>query len=129
LIDALAKIAGLRVASRTSAFALKGKSLDVRAVGALLGTSVVLEGTVRKRGIAAYHRQLTSTDDAAPLVAGYDRTLPMFRYSGRNRATIVNTLRATMFADVSSTSRGATPEHPSLRLYLKGRYAVEHSAP
>jgi len=37
LIDALAKIAGLRLASRTSVFALKGKSLDVRAVGALLG--------------------------------------------------------------------------------------------
>jgi serine/threonine-protein kinase len=50
LIDALAKIAGLRVSSRTSAFALKGKPLDVRAVGALLGASVVLEGTVRKSG-------------------------------------------------------------------------------
>src|SRR5204862_1796053 len=64
LIDALAKISGLRVSSRTSVFALKAKSLDVRAVGALLGTSVVLEGTVRKSGdrlrITA---QLTSTED------------------------------------------------------------------
>src|SRR5260370_594008 len=77
LIDALAKVAGLRVSSRTSVFALKGKSLDVRAVGALLGTSVVLEGTVRKSGdrlrITA---QLTSTDDGRLLWSQrYDRKL------------------------------------------------------
>ncbi|HET9708428.1 MAG TPA: serine/threonine-protein kinase, partial [Gemmatimonadales bacterium] len=35
LIDALAKVDGLRVASRTSVFALKGKPLDIRAIGAL----------------------------------------------------------------------------------------------
>jgi len=30
---------------------LKGKPLDVRAVGALLGAAVVLEGTLRARAI------------------------------------------------------------------------------
>ena len=39
LISALAKVEGLRVASRTSVFALKGKPQDVRAIGALLGAS------------------------------------------------------------------------------------------
>ncbi|MEP6905422.1 MAG: serine/threonine-protein kinase, partial [Gemmatimonadales bacterium] len=33
LIDALAKVEGLRVASRTSVFALKGKPQDIRAIG------------------------------------------------------------------------------------------------
>jgi len=52
LIDALAKIAGLRVASRTSVFALKGKSLDVRAVGALLGHPSCWRARCGKRAIA-----------------------------------------------------------------------------
>ena len=37
LIDALSKVEALRVASRTSVFALKGRPLDVRAIGATLG--------------------------------------------------------------------------------------------
>src|SRR5256712_10247282 len=50
LINALAKVEGLRITSRTSAFALKGKPQDIRAIGALLGVSAVLEGTVRQSG-------------------------------------------------------------------------------
>src|SRR3989454_209161 len=50
LINALTKVDGLRIASRTSAFALKGKPQDIRAIGALLGVSAVLEGTVRQSG-------------------------------------------------------------------------------
>src|SRR5438093_12059776 len=48
LINALTKVDGLRIASRTSVFALKGKPQDIRGIGALLGVSAVLEGTVRK---------------------------------------------------------------------------------
>src|SRR5256886_15535215 len=39
LINALTKVEGLRIASRTSVFALKGKPQDIRAIGALLGVS------------------------------------------------------------------------------------------
>ena len=126
LIDALAKIAGLRVSSRTSVFALKGKSLDVRAVGALLGTSVVLEGTVRKAGdrlrITA---QLTSTDDGRLLWSQrYDRQLvDVFAIQDEIAATIVNTLRATMFAGLSEPiARRYTENIQAYGLYLKGRY-------
>src|SRR3989441_8231637 len=127
LIDALAKIAGLRVSSRTSVFALKGKSLDVRAVGALLGSSVVLEGTVRKAGdrlrITA---QLTSTDDGRLLWSQrYDRQLvDVFAIQDEIAATIVNTLRATMFADLSEhVPRRYTENIQAYGLYLKGRFA------
>jgi serine/threonine protein kinase/Tfp pilus assembly protein PilF len=127
LIDALAKIAGLRLASRTSVFALKGKSLDVRALGALLGTSVVLEGTVRKAGdrlrITA---QLTSTDDGRLLWSQrYDRKLvDVFEIQDEIAETIVNTLRATMFADLSEhVPRRYTENIQAYGLYLKGRYA------
>ncbi|HMA30852.1 MAG TPA: tetratricopeptide repeat protein, partial [Casimicrobiaceae bacterium] len=46
----LAQIPGLRVAARTSAFEFKGKSVDVRRIGAALGVSHVLEGSVRRDG-------------------------------------------------------------------------------
>ena len=127
LIDALAKISGLRLSSRTSVFALKGKPLDVRAVGALLGVSVVLEGTVRKAGdrlrITA---QLTSTDDGRLLWSQrFDRKLvDVFAIQDEIAATIVNTLRATMFADLSEhVPRRYTENIHAYGLYLKGRYA------
>lgn len=50
LINVLSKIEGLRVASRTSAFALKGKNEDLRRIGELLNVRTVLQGSVRKSG-------------------------------------------------------------------------------
>ena len=127
LIDALAKISGLRVSSRTSVFALKGKPLDVRAVGALLGVSVVLEGTVRKAGdrlrITA---QLTSTEDGRLLWSQrFDRQLvDVFEIQDEIAGTIVNTLRATMFTELSEhVPRRYTENINAYGLYLKGRYA------
>jgi serine/threonine protein kinase/Tfp pilus assembly protein PilF len=127
LIDALAKISGLRVSSRTSVFALKGKPLDVRAVGALLGTSVVLEGTVRKLGdrlrITA---QLTSTEDGRLLWSQrYDRQLvDVFAIQDEIASTIVNTLRATMFTDLAEhVPKRYTENIQAYGLYLKGRFA------
>lgn len=50
LIDALAKIEKLRVVSRTSAFALKGKTQDIRTIGKQFNITHALEGSVRKVG-------------------------------------------------------------------------------
>jgi TolB-like protein/Flp pilus assembly protein TadD len=50
IINALTKIQALRVASRSSAFAFKGKGQDIRRVGEQLGVGTVLEGSVRKAG-------------------------------------------------------------------------------
>jgi serine/threonine protein kinase/Tfp pilus assembly protein PilF len=127
LIDALAKVGGLRVASRTSAFALKGKPQDVRAIGALLGVSEVLEGTVRKSGdrlrIAA---QLTSTDDGRLIWSQrYNRTLhDVFDIQDEIARTIVDTLRVTSFADLAAPlARRYTQNMAAYHLYLRGRYA------
>ncbi len=46
----LAKIPALRVAARTSAFAFKGRDVDVRSIGSQLGVRFVLEGSVRREG-------------------------------------------------------------------------------
>ncbi len=50
LINALAKIEGLRVVARTSAFEFKGKSVDVREIGGKLNVGAVVEGSVRRSG-------------------------------------------------------------------------------
>ncbi|HET6702639.1 MAG TPA: protein kinase [Gemmatimonadaceae bacterium] len=127
LIVALAKVEGLRVSSRTSVFALKGKAQDVRAIGALLGASVVLEGTVRKAGerlrITA---QLTSTDDGQLLWSQrYDRTLEdVFAIQDEIANTIVSTLRATTFASLETpVVRRHTESVRAHSLYLRGRHS------
>ncbi|HXW97803.1 MAG TPA: protein kinase, partial [Gemmatimonadales bacterium] len=50
IINALSKVPGIHVASRTSSFAFKGKEVDVREIGEKLKVSSVLEGSVRKIG-------------------------------------------------------------------------------
>jgi serine/threonine protein kinase/Tfp pilus assembly protein PilF len=127
LIDALAKVDGLRVASRTSVFALKGKPQDVRAIGALLGASEVLEGTVRRAGDRLRITvQLTSTDDGRLIWSQrYDRTLhDVFAIQDEISRTIVDTLRVTSFADFASpVARRYTDSVAAYHLYLRGRYA------
>lgn len=127
LIDALAKVQGLRVAARTSVFALKGKPQDVRAIGALLGASEVLEGTVRKAGSQLrITAQLSSTEDGRLLWSQrYDRRLDdVFTIQDEIARTIVSTLRATSFADLSEPrAKRYTEDVQAYGLYLKGRYA------
>src|SRR2546425_159677 len=108
-------------------FALKGKPQDVRAIGALLGAAWVLEGTVRRAGdrlrISA---QLTSTEDGQLLWSErYDRTLAdVFAIQEEIARTIVDTLRATSFADLTApAARRYTQSIAAYGWYLKGRYA------
>ena len=46
----LGRVEGLRVAARTSTFALRERGLDVRRIGDTLGVDAVLEGSVRRAG-------------------------------------------------------------------------------
>lgn len=50
IINALAKINGLKVTSRTSAFHFKGKNIPMPTIGKELGVSTLLEGSVRLAG-------------------------------------------------------------------------------
>lgn len=127
LINALAKVEGLRVASRTSVFALKGKAQDVRAIGALLEASEVLEGSVRRSGEnLRITVQLTSTEDGRLMWSErYDRRLiDVFAIQDEIARTIVTTLRSTSFADIAPTPTNRHTENVlAYGLYLRGRYA------
>ncbi len=50
IINALAQFKGLRVAARTSSFAFKGTSQDLRLIGEKLNVAAVLEGSLRRSG-------------------------------------------------------------------------------
>jgi len=50
LIHLLARVPGLKVPARTSSFAYKGRTVDVRQIARELGVSMLLEGSVRSAG-------------------------------------------------------------------------------
>ena len=66
IIAALGRIEGLRVAARTSSFALRERALDVRRIGDTLGVDAVLEGSVRRAG-----RRLRVTAQLVDAATGY----------------------------------------------------------
>jgi serine/threonine-protein kinase len=128
LINALMEVGGIRIASRTSVFALKGKPQDVRAIGALLDCAWVLEGSVRRAGqqlrITA---QLTSTDDGRLLWSQrYDRRLDdVFAIQDEIARTIVDTLRVGALGDLlTPIAQRHTQNVRAYSLFLKGRYAM-----
>jgi TolB-like protein/Tfp pilus assembly protein PilF len=68
ILNALARVDGLKVAGRTSAFSYKGRNVDLRTVGRELGVAHVLEGSVRKQGQQVrITAQLIRTDDGTHL--------------------------------------------------------------
>src|SRR5262249_59105004 len=50
ILDALAKVGGLRVVARNSSFSFKGKNADVTEIAQKLNVQNVLEGTLRREG-------------------------------------------------------------------------------
>ena len=50
ILDALAKVEGLRVVARTSSFSFKGKNADVAQIAQKLNVENVLEGSLRREG-------------------------------------------------------------------------------
>jgi adenylate cyclase len=66
ITNALSKVKALQVASRTSAFAFKGRGVDVRRIGEDLKVATVLEGSVRKAG-----RRLRITAQLIKAANGY----------------------------------------------------------
>jgi serine/threonine-protein kinase len=126
LITALTKVEGLRVASRTSVFALKNVKEDVRTIGARLKVSAVLEGTVRKAGNRLRITvQLTNVADGRALWSErYDREMAdVFAIQDEIAGTIVGTLRSTLLGDLGDpTPVRYTENVRAYSLYLKGRF-------
>ena len=128
IINALSKIQALRVASRSSSFAFKGKNQDIRDVGEKLGVSTVLEGSVRKAGnrlrITA---QLVNVADGYHLWSDrFDRQLEdVFEVQDEIAESIVKALRLVLSENEKRALEQARPENvQAYDYYLKGRQFV-----
>jgi TolB-like protein/Tfp pilus assembly protein PilF len=77
LTNALAQVPGLRVASRTSAFAFKGRSVDACRIGERLRVASLVEGSVRKLGdrIRVTAQLINAADGYHLWSQTYERTL------------------------------------------------------
>jgi serine/threonine-protein kinase len=126
IINALTKIEALRVASRTSAFAFKGKDEDVRRIGAALGVKTVLEGSIRQSG-----RKIRITAQLINVADGYhlwserfDREMEdVFAVQDEISRSIADTLKVRLLpAEAASLAARGTEDIEAYNDYLKGRY-------
>ena len=124
LINALSKIEGLQVASRTSAFAYKGKNQDIRDIGEHLKVRTILEGSVRKSGDRLRIRaQLVNVADGYELWSEtFNRQLEdVFAVQDEIAANIAKALRVVL-TEKARRSLGAQTENVrAYEYYLRGR--------
>jgi adenylate cyclase len=124
LLNLLAKIPELKVASRSSAFQFKDKGVDIKEVAKQLGVAHVLEGSVRKDGkqlrITA---QLIKADDGFHMWSEtYDRELKgVFAIQDEISAAVVEALKVTLLGEAPK-ARETDPE--AYAFFLQGRYLV-----
>jgi tetratricopeptide (TPR) repeat protein len=147
LINVLAKIRGIRVAARTSAFSFRGKSVTVKEIGLLLNVAKVLEGSVRRSGNRVrVSVQLVNVVDGYHLWSeSYDHTLDdIFAVQDDIAQAVLKELSPVLIGqgDVPRDGRfdpGSSAQSAALRssrtisgeahgLFLHGRYLIRRQA-
>ena len=125
IIDALARLQGLRVVARTSAFQFKGKGHDLGEIGEKLRVRHVLEGSVRKAGDRLrINAQLIAIDDGYHLWSErFDRTMDdVFAVQEEIAQAIVTKLRAELVGvSAGPLVKGTAPNLEAYHLFLQGR--------
>src|SRR6266516_808724 len=128
LINALAKVPGLRVPGRTSCFAFKGKTeADIfRKVGDQLHVNTVLEGSVRKAGEKLrVTAQLVNVADGYHLWSeDYDGDFKdILAFQSNVAKRVVEALQVKLGVEAARALAKKPTENPEAhRLYLLGRY-------
>jgi tetratricopeptide (TPR) repeat protein len=133
-MNALVRVPGIRVASRTSAFRVRRESRVLPEIGRLLSVSHVLEGSVRSSGT-----RLRVTAQLTDVVSGYQLWSERFDRDDADVFVVQDEIaRGVVDAVQSRLSPGvhATPARPqpanldAYRSYLKGRHlrGKEHLA-
>ena len=128
ILDALAKVADLKVAGRTSSFSFKGKNEDLRAIGAALGVANVLEGSVRKQGdkVRITAQVIRSDDDFHVWSQSYDGDLSdVFALQERIARAITDALKAALSGDQKTRLvQAGTANAEAYALYLQATDAL-----
>lgn len=145
LATMLSRVAGLRVASRSSAFAFKGSDADLPTIASRLGVAALLEGSVRAAGTRV---RVTATlievaTDARLWSRSYDRQLDdLLAVQDDIARAVVDELRVTLLdatadasarraaaTDLAAATRGRSGDAQAWRLYLQGRYLIGRRTP
>jgi serine/threonine-protein kinase len=124
ILDALAKVSGLRVASRTSSFQFKGSATDATTIAKQLNVKTVLEGSVRRaRERLRIAVRLVDADTGHQLWAEmFDRTMDdVFAVQEEIAKTVVAALRVTLNAPAVLV-RDRPADVAAYTLYLRGRH-------
>jgi adenylate cyclase len=122
ILDALAKVEGLRVVARTSSFAFKGKNADVSEIAQKLNVGNVLEGSLRREGnrvrIAV---QLVNARDGFHLWSEtFEHELQgVFAVQDEITRAVVDALKIKLAVALPVHKK---PNTEAYDLYLKGRY-------
>jgi len=125
IINNLAQVGGLRVASRTSSFAYKGSREDIRTIGKKLGVRSVLEGSVRRTDTQVrITSQLIDVADGYHLwTEQYDRELKdVFAI----QEEIAHSIARALKIELTDDEKHAIEQAPTLSIeaydfYLRGR--------
>ena len=126
LTGALAQLGRLRVTPRTTAFAYKGKSGDIRRIGDELGVSRILEGSVRRDGgQVIFVATLYDAESGDRLWSNrYERDWgTMLALQGEIAGTIAEQLRLRLVPDERTRlAKRHTVNADAFDSYMKGRY-------
>jgi len=125
LITDLSHIAGLTVIARTSSFAYKGQSKDIRQIGKELGARYVLEGSVRRADERVrVNAQLTSVSTGQHVWAErFDQPIVnLFDLQDKFRRKIIRALQIKLSArEEQRLAHRDTTSTEAYDLYLRAR--------
>ncbi|HEY6456780.1 MAG TPA: winged helix-turn-helix domain-containing protein [Steroidobacteraceae bacterium] len=128
LINALAQVSKLKVPARTSAFAYKGRNVDIRRIARDLGVATILEGSVRSAGehLRVSARLVDAASGYQIWSQDYDRqSVDIFKLQDELTAAIVQALRVRLNVDLPAPIRAPpTQDVEAYQLYLQARSAV-----
>jgi len=121
LLNILAKVPGLKVSARTSAFSFKGRNVPIPEIAKQLGVAYVVEGSVRKAGerVRITAQLIKAADGFHVWSDNFDREVKdVFAVQDEIAALIAKNLQLKM----TPVGSGAPTENPeAYRLYLEGR--------
>jgi TolB-like protein/Tfp pilus assembly protein PilF len=124
IINALSKVRTLRVASRATSFALKGRQDDLQDVGRKLKVSTVLSGSLRRSGNRIrVTAELVNVSDGSQLWAErYDREMEdVFEIQDDISESIVRALRVILGDAERKALKAKTRDIRAYEYYLRGR--------
>src|SRR5438876_11024916 len=128
IIDALAKVEGLRVVARASSFSFKGKTANAREIGEKVNVEKVDEGSLRREGNRVrITAELINTRNGFHLWAEtYERELPgVFALQDEITRSIVDALKVKLAVSLPVHEQRNTEVYD---LYLQGLFFSNKSS-